>query len=950
MKKKKGFNRFTALVLIMILLFSALIARLSYLQIVNAEEYKELANNKSIRQIPEPAPRGEIMDRNNILLATNKQSYMIVFMETDESRKYFFDTFRKVFDLLDNSVRLNEKGEKEREKLQDEFDLKVNPFRFEFKSSDPEARRIFELRFKKDRGFDDKVKRKIFKNKKGELTDEEKEMIDEELLTITPEEVFYDLIVQYDLYKLLNFTAEEEKMLLKNKSAKEIAEMLLEKYPIEEIRRYMLVKDAVKMQSFSGYKPVVIASNIDKSTAIVFEQVKNDLPGIDVSMQPIRYYPFGSIGSSFLGYISKISADNKERYEERGYDISTDYIGVAGLESAFEDRLRGSKGGTTVKVNKQGRKTEELFRLDPSQGQNMVLTLDSNLQAVAERALGEIMTDLQINNTHGTDPVNTANATRGAAVVMDVNTGAILAMASNPGFDPNLFTVPGRLTPELYKQYFAPDLVSFGENYIKNMKLDKNKVPVDMLFPIDTNIKDGKVRRDFYDIYPKPFYNYATSSLIPPGSTFKALTGIAGLEEGVISPTTKIVDAGVFDDHGADTNNYTGACWIWNEHKGSHGAIDVKTALEVSCNYFFYEIGYRLFKLGGRDKLADYAWRFGLGVDPKSNAKPSTGIEIYENFGQVYNNESRKNRGAVEALDGIDRLMKAGIYYAGSGVKVIYPPINISNTDEDSEKVREAKDAIKKTIRDNIKSENTYSNLSLEYLRLKQEMITLMGNLIEALPEDKRNSYKKEDDSKSMAEAISTYVTFDVKSAISTAGNVYDASIGQGINQFTPLQLTNYMATLINGGNRYKVRLVDKFVDAKGNKIEEFKPEIIEKIDLKPYNIATIKEGLHKVTSETGTASYAFKDFPIDTGGKTGSATFAAGGIQELIGRTSYGVYLGFAPYDKPEIAVCVVIFDGGHGGYVAPVARAIYETYFREKLKTEYPAFKPMFNYTLNP
>lgn len=946
MKKKSGFNRFTALVLIMILLFSMLVARLSYIQIINAEEYKELANNKSTRQIPEPAPRGEIMDKNNVLLATNKLSYMIVFMETEESRKYFFDTFKKVFNLLDNSIRKNENGEEEREKLQDEFDLKVNPYRFEFKSSDPEIRKIYDLRFKKDRGFDDKIKRKIYNNKKGELTDEEKEIIDEELLKLTPEEVFYDLVVQYDLYKLLNMTIEEEKNLIKNNSAKEITEMLLKKYSIDEIRKFMLVKDAIKMQSFSGYKPVVIASNIDKSTAIVFEQVKNDFPGIDVTMQPIRYYPFGALGSSFLGYISKISSDKKEKYEERGYDISTDYIGVSGLESAFEDRLRGVKGGTTVKVNKQGRKTEELFRLDPSQGQNMVLTIDKNLQSVAERTLNDIMKDLQINNTHGTDPVNTANATRGAAVVIDVNTGGILAMASNPGYDPNLFTVPGRLTPELYKQYFSPDLAAFGENYIKSMKLRKT---IDDLFPFDTNIKDAKIRRDFYDIYPKPFYNYATSSLIPPGSTFKALTGVAGLEEGVISPSTKIVDAGVFDEHGVDTNNYGGACWIWNEQKGSHGAIDVKTALEVSCNYFFYEVGYRLFKTGGRDKLAEYAWKFGLGVDPKSKVKPTTGIEIYENFGQVYNNESRKNRGAIDAVDGIIRLMNAGIYYAGSGVKVIYTPINLSNADEDSEKVREAKDAIKNIVKDNIKSDSTYSNLSSEYLKLKKELITLIGNLISVLPEEKRNQYKK-DDANSMAEAISTYVTFDVKSAISTAGNVYDAAIGQGIDQFTPVQLANYMATLINGGNRYKVHLVDKFIDTKGNKIEEFKPEIVEKIDLKPSTITTIKEGMHKVTSETGTASYAFQNFPIDTGGKTGSATFAANGIQESVGRTSYGVYLGFAPYDKPEIAVCVVIFDGGHGGYVAPVARGIYEAYFREKIKTEYPKFKPMFDYTLNP
>ena len=170
MNKKKGFNRFTALVIIMMLLFSTIVARLSYLQVVSAEEYKELANNKSIRQIPEPAPRGDIIDRNGIKLATSKQSYMIVFMETEESKKEFFSTFKKVFNLLDSSVRINEKGEKEQEKVQDELDLKVNEteekFGFQFKSSDPETIRFLELRFKKDRGFDEKVKRRLYPNKK----------------------------------------------------------------------------------------------------------------------------------------------------------------------------------------------------------------------------------------------------------------------------------------------------------------------------------------------------------------------------------------------------------------------------------------------------------------------------------------------------------------------------------------------------------------------------------------------------------------------------------------------------------------------------------------------------------------------------------------------------------------------------------------------------------------
>ncbi len=113
------------------------------------------------------------------------------------------------------------------------------------------------------------------------------------------------------------------------------------------------------------------------------------------------------------------------------------------------------------------------------------------------------------------------------------------------------------------------------------------------------------------------------------------------------------------------------------------------------------------------------------------------------------------------------------------------------------------------------------------------------------------------------------------------------------MNNFTPLQLVNYVATLVNGGNRYKVHLVDKFTDSNGKVIEEIKPEVVEKIDLSPTTINTVKEGMRKVTSETGTASVALEDKSkiIPMGGKTGSATFQ--NEQDKLGRTAYAVYCG---------------------------------------------------------
>jgi penicillin-binding protein 2 len=936
MKKQNEINRYALLFCITITLFTAILLRLFYLQIVSAEEYKDLASIQAVRQISEAAPRGEILDRNGFVLATNLQSYTIVFMETEESNKAFFPTFEKVFSILKNS-----------EKLEDNFALKVNPIRFEFNSQDTNVKRFYELRFKKDRGYEETVRRRLFPNKKGKLSREENKLLEEALLNISPETVFNDLIIEYKLYKLIGLSPNEEKYYLKSSDKVGIITLLLQKFSAEDIRKYMIIKDTLKIQSFSGYKPVIIANNVDRSTAFMFDQIKHNLPGIDVVLQPIRYYPYKELGSCFIGYISRINGEKKDKYQERGYDIDTDYIGASGLESAFEDRLKGSKGSNIVRVNKYGRKTEELFKLDCYPGQNILLTVDKHLQFVAEKALGEVMTELQINHTHGKDTVDTSNATRGAAVVLDVNTGSILAMASNPTYDPNLFAVPGRLTPELYSAYFSPDLSKFGKDYIDNRKLNKNKISVDKLFPVDMTIKGYKLRKDYYDLYPKPFYNYATCALVPPGSTFKPMTAIAGLEEKVINHHTKITDAQVFDEHGEDTKTYGGACWIWNEYKGSHGAIDLKTALEVSCNYYFFEVGYRLLKSGGLDNLAKYAWKFGLGVDPSSKSKPTTGIEIYENFGQVYNQQSRRNIGSLNALDGLERILKSGSYYPGSGGKVFFKPLNVQNNTEDNEGLKYAKKALKDILIKNIKSDSTYTKMNLQYVELKKELRTLIRKIVDALPENEKKLYT-DDDIFAMAEAISIYITYDVKTTIATPGNIYDASIGQGINVFTPLQLANFISTFVNGGNRYRVHLVQKFFDHENRIIEEMKPEVVEKVNISPATITAVKEGMKKVTGDNGTAANAFINFPIQTGGKTGSATYRAD--QEEVGRTSYGIYLGFAPYDNPEIAVCVVVFDGGHGGYVAPVARAIYENYFRETLKKDYPGFVPMFDYTLNP
>ncbi|WP_315116934.1 penicillin-binding transpeptidase domain-containing protein [uncultured Clostridium sp.] len=929
--KKKKLNRFTAFFLIIAVIYSILIFKLGILQIKDSEQYKERASRTAITEVPDAAPRGPIIDKNGSILATNIQSYILVYNETSDNKKYFFETMDKVFNLLDSNG----------EKIQDELELKINPYRFEFKTNDVEARKTLEIRFKRDRGLNEAIQKKIFPDKKDNFTEEEIKAVNEELLKITPEQTYKLLVEKYKIYPKEDFknlleqyvitpeetypiivsrfniksTTEFKDKLDKYKNAKsnkkkEILEGIISEYgidkmeyPLEKQRKYLIIKDTMTMQSFSGYKPVVIESNIKRDTAFIFLERLNDLSGIDVITQPVRYYPNGKLGSAFLGYISKIN--NPDQYKDKGYDISSDYVGVSGLEAVFEDRLKGSKGGRIVKLNRQGRIIEELFRKEPYPGQTMQLTIDNNVQKAAEDALEKTMQNLRDNPNVSYDGVNTSNATRGAAVAIDVNTGGILALVSNPGFDPNIFSMPGKLTSELYQSLFNPDYEAFAKDYIAKRSLS---VTVDELFPIQN--KESGARKDEYDIFPKPFFNYATSSFIAPGSTFKPLTAIAGLEEGLLGPNETIYDNLVYTKHG-----YQGRSWNYSS-KGSLNAVE---ALAYSNNYFFFEVGDRLYEKG-LDTLAEYAWKFGLGA-PHDVEKPSTGIEIPELFGQVFNVQSEKNKASnIYIWSLYDELLQLRKVKGTND----YEGIDLRANDTDSQEVKD----LKKKIYDTIIKHMRYRDVP----NFSDTVKAMLKELIQKSPTMSAKKFTDGDISAAMSKVYK--FVYAVEEEALRPGNVYNASIGQGSNYFTPLQLANFSAMIANGGTRYKLHLVDKFLDAEGNTIQEYKPEVMDKIDLKPETLRVVREGMHAVSSyDEGTGASAFRDFPIVTAGKTGSSTFREGGVQEKVGRTSSGVYIGYAPYDNPQIAVCVIIFDGGHGGSVNPVAKAMYEAYFKEEL-----------------
>ncbi len=323
---------------------------------------------------------------------------------------------------------------------------------------------------------------------------------------------------------------------------------------VEDIRRIITLRYLIEKDGYSNTKSVKIASNISNASYAKFNEMGTSFPGISTYVEPTVAYPYGELASHILGYVGKISPDELEKNED--YE-QNDIIGKTGIEKVFEKYLKGKDGIKQIDMSVDGVVTDEYIAEPAITGSDVVLTIDSKLQKATEEALAKDIADMQNGVLSGA-----TKASEGSAVVVNVKTGEILAMASFPNYNPSLFT----------------DGISQA-NW-------------------DNYLNDGR----------HPLVNKAISDKSAPGSTFKLVTAIAGLESGVIDLNTKINDTYIYKYF----NDYQPKCWL----RGGHGWQNVVQAIEHSCNYFFYETGRR----AGIDKLVQVAKAFGLGQ--------KTGVEL----------------------------------------------------------------------------------------------------------------------------------------------------------------------------------------------------------------------------------------------------------------------------------------------------------------------------------
>lgn len=485
-------NRELVLSIILCIIAIIFVIQLFNIQIINGASYREQAENKIVRTESISASRGEIYDRNGVLLATNKLTYNIEFYRTKVGTDLTNNAIKDLVDILESNG----------DSVYSTFPINNSLDNFS------------------DEYLEDEELKNTFLSK----------------IKLDSSASFNDVIDYYTkLYAIEDFEYEDKIKIIK-------------------------VKYEANLNGYSLFNSAIIAKNISKNSVAQIEEQKSKLYGFNIVSVPQRYYISDDFACHILGYVSKINTTEYAKLKDGGYTINS-MIGKAGVEESMENYLKGIDGVKKVVTDSLGNVTSETVTKEAESGNNVTLTIDYRIQNVVENALKSTLQNLK-SGALSKNPIPEAQS--GSCVVLDVETGEVLAMSSYPTYNINSF--------------------------INGIKTEQ----------WNSLINDVQ----------KPMFNRAISGTYSPGSTYKMLMGIAGLEAGGITVDELYTDPGIYP------YAYQPKCWIYTAHHITHGTINLAGALKGSCNGYFYEVGRRI----GIEEIVKWAKNFGLGQ--------KTGIEL----------------------------------------------------------------------------------------------------------------------------------------------------------------------------------------------------------------------------------------------------------------------------------------------------------------------------------
>jgi penicillin-binding protein 2 len=527
--------------------------------------------------------------------------------------------------------------------------------------------------------------------------------------------------------------------------------------------------------------PVTIKSAVHQPQASYILEHQDEFRGVDVHSTTLRHYPHQALAAHIIGHVGEISPQQlkEKQYRTAGYQAG-DRIGQGGVEGVYDSYLRGTDGLAQLRVDASGR-PRGVFRpkQQPQAGDTLRLTIDLRLQQAAERAIKDGIKFAKASQCYGCWASN-----GGAVVAIDPRNGAIRALASYPTFKPSVFV--GRV--------------------------DAKKLAAQGLTP-------QSAKKDNF-----PAIDRAISGLYPAGSTFKPITALAAMQEHIISPTDTLQCTGTYE---ATVNGRPVPPVFKNWDRNVNQPMDLPTALEASCDTYFYQLGFDFYNLppDRGHPLQAWARRFGIG-------RP-TGIDV-----------------------------------PGEATGLL------------------------------------------------------------PTPEWRKRTFTRKTDPK--------YWQLD---RLWKPGDSIQLAIGQKDLQLTPLQLARVYAMIANGGKLVTPHVAkDVEQDTNGDGpviLQRFAPSHPQSLGVDPGALAAVRDGLYRAThGANGTSTTVFGGFPIHIAGKTGTAekvvTLPHEKVPTLV---SQSWWCGYGPIESPELVVCALIENGGHGGTAAaPAALQVFQQYFHVK------------------
>ena len=594
-------SRFNQIVALIVILVLVLCIRLFVLTVFQHETWTNAAENQNTKEITTTAPRGEILDRYGRVIATNKQVFTVTFNVSGLTTENINDAAYGIVKILESNG----------DKYVDNFPIKISKkasggysyyYTFDKNKKNWLSQQGFSKSFTAERAFN--ALRKRYE-------------ID---ASLDRYEAMEELQTKYGVWPPINvrsmtYTYDTQKAefwkkygLEEGLSAKAAFKQLREDYKINpklsdlKARKIFRIREEIKTLGYNKYRSSVIATDVSDKTVIYVEEKGSQLPGVEIGSESVRYYPNGSTLAHVIGYMGSISDYQYEEYVvEKGYN-ATDLIGKDGIEASMESALKGTDGVTTVRVDSGGNYIETIDQTNAESGKNVYLTVDLELQKVAEEALAKgikaVQTGTVFKGKYGSGKMSKYDKCEtGAVVAIEVETGDVLAMASYPDYNPNIFA-EGIST--------------------------KDWASVQSVNP-----------RDY--LAPTPLYNIATKTSVQPGSTFKPVTSIAALQCG-LDPNMEIYDKGY-----VKVGDRTFGCDTWNTYKGNHSWENLSEGIQNSCNFYFYciatgtnwnngaSLGYK--KEITIEKIMNVAKEFGLGE--------KTGIELDEGITSIASAEKK---------------------------------------------------------------------------------------------------------------------------------------------------------------------------------------------------------------------------------------------------------------------------------------------------------------------